>query len=195
MRYVVKIGGSLLNQGAAVAVEWLRYWLQWAQEQPVLLVLGGGAPVDALRHLAQGWPLDEEFFHRWALEAMDANAAMVVTYFQLASIQRLAEWHTNGLAVWSGSRALATVPELHPSWRTTSDTIAAWLGAQGDAPVIIVKALDPPCGAALHLTGGNRELWAPYFDEELAHWIDRTTVWWSGPGLWQIEANGSQMLK
>ncbi|MCY0879342.1 MAG: hypothetical protein OWU84_10420 [Firmicutes bacterium] len=182
MGYVVKIGGSLVNQGYAVVARALAFWRQRAGREPMLLVVGGGAPVDGLRVLARGWPVDDRLFHPWALAIMDMNATLVAAHFGLATIERLDQWTAGaGIQVWVGAQRLAHIAELDASWRTTSDTVAAWLGYQLQAEVGVVKALPPPSAAPWRLTLENASLWRPHFDDALIEWVERVPVWWSGP--------------
>lgn len=79
---VVKVGGSLLslpNLG-----DDLRRWLAAEPTAASLLVVGGGPPVDAVRHLATSYRYDEQFLHWLCVDALEISHRMLA--------EQLAEW-------------------------------------------------------------------------------------------------------
>jgi aspartokinase-like uncharacterized kinase len=193
MRAVVKIGGSLVNQGAAAGLRWFTWCHKLASSHRVLVVVGGGLTVDALRTMASRWPLGEVAFHWRALRLMDLNAGLVAEYYGLEAVDQL-DWMDGdqGLAVWVGSESLKEVPELDPSWRTTSDTVAAWLSYRAKAAAAVVfKSVDPPAGQPMRLTRRNAAYWQLHFDPEVNKWLDRVAIWWQGPTGLQQEDPGA----
>lgn len=181
---IVKLGGSLLDQGPVRCEPWVRWLKREAGAQRVLVVVGGGKLVDALRGQSLQWPLAERSYHWRALSLMDFNARLWSEMYGLAEVDRVGEHLATGpdVAVWTGSARLADEPELEASWRTTSDAVAAWLGWRWRAPVMIVKSLAPPGAPVVALYERDGPLWFPHFDEMTRLFVGRgVRVWWSGP--------------
>lgn len=79
---IVKVGGSLLSLPSLG--DCLRRWLAAEPPAASLLLVGGGAPVDAVRHLATSYRYDDEFLHWLCIDALEIS-------FRLLT-QQLPEW-------------------------------------------------------------------------------------------------------
>lgn len=74
---VVKLGGSQLKIPGLG--DRLRLWIRSEPPAATLLIVGGGAPVDAIRELAQVNPYDEAFLHWLCVDLMEFSYRMLAT--------------------------------------------------------------------------------------------------------------------
>lgn len=124
-RRVVKLGGSLLADESTPAR--LRMFLELLPEAPTLIVVGGGAMVDAVRELNQVKAINSEAAHWLSIRLMDETAGVVASWFN--------DWHCTddfrdacAVGVFKPNRWLSgnAVRDLLPkNWKITSDSIAA----------------------------------------------------------------------
>ncbi len=140
---VVKLGGSLLTRP------------QWPEElelllpglqQPLLLIIGGGAVVDGLRAIDAEAPQPPALMHRLAIEAMRLTAAIVAESLTLPIVTTADDAHGAAIldvATWLTIHA-APLPE---DWSVTSDSLAAAVAAAVDADLLLVKSVPPPAAA------------------------------------------------
>lgn len=139
---VVKLGGSIVRGGA------LAGWLDVIADaqRPIVLVPGGGALADEVRHCQRQLGFGDSTAHRMALLAMDqlawAIAGMTPGYEVGTTIEDLHNVHGRGLvAVWAPSAFLADRTDIEATWRLTSDSLALWLaGKLGAAACCVVKS-------------------------------------------------------
>jgi hypothetical protein len=126
---VVKIGGSLLHQGAEI-VSVVR-----SSHRPLLIVPGGGTFADMVRHSA----VNDDAAHWMAIAAMDQYGWM------------LASWGigTTDLLEIPGRpcvllpyRVMRERDPLPHSWDVTSDTIAAWVASMLGTDLLLLKSVD-----------------------------------------------------
>jgi aspartokinase-like uncharacterized kinase len=138
--------------------------------------------VEALRKQSALWPLSEADYHHRALAMMDFNGQLFAQIYGLPSQDRaIALDDPPPIGVWTGSAQLILVSELEPSWRTTSDAVAAWLGWTLHCPVRIVKSVMPPNGIPMTLTEKSWLLWRNHFDEMTPVWVKRgVDITWIG---------------
>lgn len=129
---VVKVGGSLYDLPDLGAR--LRTWLATLGTRRVLLIPGGGAAVDLVRHAAATGSLDETTCHWLALSALQFTGKLLAARLQNGMFledlaQREAAWQQSWLPVLDVHR-FATQDErtgdaLPHSWAATSDSFAA----------------------------------------------------------------------
>ena len=128
---VVKLGGSLLDMPGVWTK--LRKWLDALQE-PHLLVVGGGAIVEAIRQVVSLHQLDSELAHNLALKGMELNGLVAKAMLQRSEIvyafSDCRRAYCDGLtAILDPFWFLATLDNqaapLPHSWDVTSDSIAA----------------------------------------------------------------------
>ncbi len=131
---VVKLGGSVVRGSQ------LEPWLQVVADakQPIVIVPGGGALADEVRHCQRRLGFDDVTAHRMALLAMDQLAWAVaglraglevgVTETDLQDILRRGR-----VAIWAPSGLIAGRPDVEAAWRLTSDSLAVWLAGRLDA--------------------------------------------------------------
>lgn len=139
---VVKLGGSIVRGGT------LAGWLDVISDaqRPIVLVPGGGALADEVRHCQRQLGFGDSTAHRMALLAMDqlawAIAGMTPGYEVGTTIEDLRNIHERGLvAVWAPSAFLADRTDVEATWRLTSDSLALWLaGKLGAASCCVVKS-------------------------------------------------------
>ncbi|WP_342162791.1 uridylate kinase [Methylobacterium sp. SD21] len=145
MRSVVKVGGSLLADGAR-----LRAVLAGlAAGSRCVIVPGGGPDADAVRADQAREGFSDAQAHRLALDAMGRTAARF-----LAIEPRLAldtsPWdgaRDETALVWDPALLRAGHPDIPETWDVTSDSLALWLAARLGAPsCTLVKSADAPAG-------------------------------------------------
>src|SRR5262245_6432210 len=128
---VVKLGGSLLTMPGLGAK--LRDWLDALATRKSILVVGGGAAVDAIRVLDAVHHFGEEQAHWLAVRAMSLNARVVA---QLLPASRFITALEDGEETWAADCTAIIDPipvllgdwgnpgELPHRWAVTSDSIA-----------------------------------------------------------------------
>ena len=140
---VVKLGGSVIRSPDLSA--WLDAIL--SSPAPVVIVPGGGALADEVRHCQQQLGFGDPAAHRMALLAMDQLAWAVagmrpgLEVGQDAAALRdiLARGHA---AVWAPYALVSSRSDLEATWRLTSDSLALWLAGQlGAERCDIIKSL------------------------------------------------------
>jgi aspartokinase-like uncharacterized kinase len=168
---IIKLGGSLFDL-PDLAGE-LRRWL--AQQPPAanVLLAGGGRPADAVREFDRLHGLGDLDAHWLAIRAMELNARLLTSLLKadwLDSLDQGAERaparaNTNlkrkrenaalpPLAILNSYRFMRederTVNLLPPSWRVTSDSIAARAAEHGGArELVLLKSALPPLPATI----------------------------------------------
>jgi len=126
---VVKIGGSLTDCAGGLVEEILASGLQ------ALVVPGGGGFADGVRDLDP----PPTAAHWMAVCAMEAYGWYLSSFGLPATVELAAP---EGPAVLLPYVPLREADPLPHSWDVTSDTIAAWVAARLDAPLILVKSVD-----------------------------------------------------
>lgn len=160
MRRVVKLGGSLLK--FTDLPERVARWEQAVPAAETLLVVGGGAMVDAMRDLYAHHALDEPSMHWRCVRLLRATFEIVGEIFphwnRIATAQQLEEvldrpgapaMHLVAVDCfyYPGSDLSRILPE---SWDTTADSIAAGLARRcGTAELHLLKSCQIPRGHSL----------------------------------------------
>lgn len=154
MRRVVKIGGSLLRRDDLVPT--LTRW--FVQQQPAenLVVVGGGAVVDAIRELDEIRPGDPVETHWLCVSLLDVTLRRMASWFPWPVVTTPEELRRGlstgfatatptlvGVGAFYGPEAEGASDVLPTGWETTTDSIAAWLALQVDAgELVILKSCD-----------------------------------------------------
>ncbi len=144
---VVKVGGSLLR--LADLSSRLRSWLELQAPATNLVVVGGGQLVEELRQQQRLWGYSDELAHRLALRLMDINAqqlASVCPHGRLLSAwsPQLCKQHVGELEILECGEWAAGEEVFEPSWRTTSDSVAAEIaGRTGATELVVLKSALP----------------------------------------------------
>ena len=161
---VIKLGGSLLEL-PDLGPRLRRFVHQLNPPDCTLILVGGGAVVDAIRNYDNRWKLDEVPCHWLCVHLLNSTARLLhllmpewplimhpQTLTQwLASASRTEKPNHNRLpaivAPDSFYSPTANAHSLPLSWETTSDSIAALLAriTQADE-LILLKSTDPPSG-------------------------------------------------
>jgi aspartokinase-like uncharacterized kinase len=152
-RRVVKLGGSLLSDGA-----WIACFRQWLGLQPPMasvLIVGGGAVADVIREWSREYRLFEEVAHWLAIDAMSITARLA------AGLLPEANWTDSGqdlsrnkdcadLTIFDPRRWLhddepsAEGERLSVGWDTTSDSIAARVAqVMNCSELVLLKSCRP----------------------------------------------------
>jgi aspartokinase-like uncharacterized kinase len=145
---VVKLGGSFAF--SATLTDWIRALASCAGR--VVIVPGGGPFADAVRTAQRRMGFDDRAAHLMSLLAMEQYGHALICCDDLLqpadSVERI-ERHlaAERVPVWMPARMAAAAPDVEPSWRVTSDSLAAWLGGRIEADrLILVKHVDSLSG-------------------------------------------------
>jgi len=140
---VVKVGGSLLSR-PGWPDELCGLLESWGG--PLLLVVGGGPPVDGLRTIDAAAAAPPKLMHRLAIEAMGLTARLVADCLQLPLVGEFAP--TDRAAVLDAPawlQAAGRLGALPIGWQVTSDSIAAAVAASLGGGLLLAKSVPPPC--------------------------------------------------
>jgi aspartokinase-like uncharacterized kinase len=143
-RTVGKVGGSLYD--LPYLRDRLRIWIARCTGQ-VLLVPGGGAAADIVRHLDRVHGLGEEAAHWFALRALTVNAHFLS---RLVGAPVVPSPGDDKVAVLD-PHAFCLADEGRPgslphAWQATSDAIAARVAEVVTADLVLLKSADLPPG-------------------------------------------------
>lgn len=149
-RRLIKLGGSLLDWP-----ELPSGFRRWLAEQPPavnVLLVGGGAIVDALRQLDRVHQLPAESSHWLAIEAMSLTARLAFELFPeacFAKDENPFDRPTGSLVIFDAQpflRADALRTDALPiGWEVTSDSIAARVARRLEASeLVLLKSVSAP---------------------------------------------------
>jgi 5-(aminomethyl)-3-furanmethanol phosphate kinase len=147
---VVKLGGSFAF--SEVLADWIGALASCAGS--VVMVPGGGPFADAVRHAQGRMGFDDRAAHDMSLLAMEQYGRAVISFSHLLSPADTVEAIERRLAarqvpVWMPMRMVSAAADIAPSWKATSDSLAAWLCGQiGADRLILVKHVDLLSGPA-----------------------------------------------
>lgn len=131
MKRVVKLGGSLVNNGTITAA----FIKLNAWQDSVLVVPGGGVFADQVRALQSEWCFDDRSAHVMAILAMQQMAILLqsrLPNFKLISgVDRLS--NDGERMIWSPSVAELDAAAIPSTWDISSDSLAAWIAGVWDA--------------------------------------------------------------
>ncbi|MDE2180834.1 MAG: hypothetical protein KGJ40_08310 [candidate division NC10 bacterium] len=143
---VIKVGGSLGKWGGLGKL--LDSIGRWRGSTNVLIVPGGGVFADLVRAEYRRLRLTEHAAHRMAILAMDQYGLQLCDLASKAvpasSLNQIMEVIRCGrLPVYLPSRSLSRRDPFKPSWRVTSDSIAAYIaGRVGAKALLLLKHVD-----------------------------------------------------
>lgn len=154
---VVKLGGSLWSFEALIPA--LRDWLAHQSTAHNVILVGGGAFAETVRHIDQRFGLDPEKAHWLCVRLMDTSARMMslllpeaVFIDRYEELQQLLESTASERPLlFSAEEFLqrhesrARGARLPNDWCTTSDSIAARVAHSVQArELVLLKSADPP---------------------------------------------------
>jgi dihydroneopterin aldolase len=138
---IVKLGGSFAFSN--VLTHWIGALASCAGS--VVIVPGGGPFADAVRHAQGRMGFDDRAAHDMSLLAMEQYGLAIISFDDLLSPADTVEAIEQHLAarqvpVWMPMRMVSMASDIAPSWKVTSDSLAAWLcGRIGADRLILVK--------------------------------------------------------
>jgi len=142
---VVKLGGSVIRSSELTA--WLDAIV--SARVPVVVVPGGGALADEVRHCQQQLGFGDPSAHRMALLAMDQLAWAVAGLrpgLEVGATEEVlrASLARGLVAVWAPYALISSRGDVEASWRLTSDSLALWLaGRIGATHCYLIKSIAP----------------------------------------------------
>ena len=145
---VVKFGGSFAF--TEVLADWLRALASCAGG--VVIVPGGGPFADAVRCAQSRMGFDDSAAHHMSLLAMEQYGRALISFNDLllpADTIEVIERRLSAkqVPVWMPVRMVSEAADIAPSWKVTSDSLAAWLsGMIGANRLILVKHVGPLSG-------------------------------------------------
>jgi len=138
---VIKLGGSFAF--TEVLADWVRALASCAGG--VVVVPGGGPFADAVRYAQSRMGFDDGAAHHMSLLAMEQYGRALISLSDLlfpADTIEVIERRLSAeqVPVWMPVRMVSKAAEIAPSWKVTSDSLAAWLcGMIGAKRLILVK--------------------------------------------------------
>lgn len=183
-RYLVKVGGSVLDAGRAAAVVAA---LPFDRRETVFLA-GGGARADQVRAAQKRDGFDDATAHRFALEAMndmaDCLAAVAPHLAVVGSLDAVGDTLSAGLCPvirpWPALSRDVLLPE---NWSATSDAIAARLAEIVGTAVVLVKSVDTHVGQS-----ASDLAEAGIVDSEFPRIVRRSFLKWAVLGPAEVSA-------
>lgn len=188
---VIKVGGSLGRwKGLGRLLDSIE---QWKGSTNVLVVPGGGVFADLVRAEYRRSRLSERAAHRMAVLAMDQYGLQLCDLATRAapatSLNQVMEVIRGGrLPVYLPSRSLMRRDPFTPSWRVTSDSIAAYIAGYAKAnSLLLLKSVDgifardpkiDPSAPLLPSVARSRLSRHSGVDRELAKWLDGIDCCW-----------------
>ncbi len=146
-RRAIKLGGSLLDWPELPAA--FASWLAVQPKATNIVVVGGGAIVDALRELDRVGSLGAEACHWLAIHGMSLTAALAAELLGadklVTDFESLQQLDGNGLYVFDVERFMRDDADgaepLPCSWEVTSDSIAARVAVRlGAEELVLLKS-------------------------------------------------------
>lgn len=145
MKFVVKIGGSLISSGRDIIEHLDKYSSVMAAktgtEVKIVIVPGGGPFADVVRlHAKENAGISEDTAHWMAILAMNQYGLYLSDRMAKSKVIETFDRIKTGVFILLPYKILKELDPLPHSWKVTSDTIAAWVANQLDAEFI--KATD-----------------------------------------------------
>lgn len=146
--WIIKIGGSLLDY--PYLKDWLNVLNQYGAGR-VVIVPGGGAFADQVRHQQDQWQFNDQLAHRMALRSMDQYGLMLSdigldgdsNLEPVASKSEILKALNNSqIPVWLPAQMLDLDTSIPQNWDMTSDSLAAWLARDLNAErLVLIKII------------------------------------------------------
>ena len=147
LKVVIKVGGSLMNYPYQLK-EILKVISVQSERHNVLVVPGGGAFADKVRDFHSRKYLSDSAAHWLAIRSMNLTAAILADMHSSMSYysekDALERWAEGQSFILQPYELLKSYDRLPHSWDVTSDSIAYWIGIEGDADVVLfLKSINP----------------------------------------------------
>jgi aspartokinase-like uncharacterized kinase len=173
----VKVGGSLLTRpdwaaGLAALLEPLT--------APLLIVVGGGPLVDALRAIDARSPQPAAVMHELAIDTMGVTARLMAAALGVPLVidapRRDAEAPIAVLDAPAWLRHGGRLAVLPVGWHVTSDSIAAFVASRCGGRLLLVKSVPPPIA---DLTSLGEAGWVDRYFPTAS--LPLTSIMWAAP--------------
>lgn len=136
---IIKLGGSLFH--TPELSQWLELLAEASQQEPVIIVPGGGPFADEVRHAQRLHRFSDNTAHHMAILAMSQFGLLLADLAPQCSPFYYPQQHAeikNGLHVWLPDRSILDIAELPHSWEISSDSLALWLSQQLDVTELVM---------------------------------------------------------
>jgi aspartokinase-like uncharacterized kinase len=159
MRVVVKIGGSLIREAPELVTRLVKEFgsiREFSSKTPenvkevhacknsnysILIVPGGGLFTDSIRALDEEFTFGADAAHWMAILGMEQYAYYLLGKSGATATDLITDLPC-GVSILFPYRLLKTEDPLPHTWDVTSDTIAAWVAKEINAPFIKVTDVD-----------------------------------------------------
>jgi aspartokinase-like uncharacterized kinase len=160
MRRVIKVGGSLLTRRDLITA--LPNWIAAQPPAENLCLVGGGQLIDAIRRLDELHPGDPEKIHWLCVGLLQVTHEWVASWFNWTVIDAQEDFDISLSNGFSDATPTLVAPSafyrfetnsqlnvpLPNDWRTTTDSIAAWLAIRCEADeLVLLKSCQVDAGA------------------------------------------------
>jgi aspartokinase-like uncharacterized kinase len=142
MDAVIKVGGSL--QADPIALGNLCKTLKEVSSRYNLLIVpGGGHFVELIRKLQMKHGFSDKVAHRVAILGMNIYGLVLHDLIEGSTLTDAYRRRTRGCSIFLPYKTLGRSKKLEPTWKVTSDSIAAWVADKvGCKKLLLVKMVD-----------------------------------------------------
>ncbi|KXB00172.1 hypothetical protein AKJ47_02600 [candidate division MSBL1 archaeon SCGC-AAA261G05] len=152
MRIVIKVGGSFQKAPSALRSVCMTIE-EISKKHRLLIVPGGGKFADLIRDIQTKLGLSDRVAHQMAILGMDIYGLALSEFLKDFALVDDLKNREGENQIFLPYRTLKDSNELEPSWKVTSDTIAAWTCSKTDfEKLILIKRVD-----GIHIQGKLRK--------------------------------------
>lgn len=143
MEAVIKIGGSLQRDPATLR-KLCGALSRMAKKHGLLVVPGGGVLAELVRRAQAKFKFSDRVAHLLAIQAMEVYGFILHSMIQGSVLSSsLTRGRLGKCRIFLPLKTLKDSSDLKPSWRVTSDSIAAWVSWRvGCRKLLLIKAVD-----------------------------------------------------
>ena len=142
MDAVIKVGGSL-QAYPTVFKKLCKTLGKISKSRNLLIVPGGGKFADLVRELQARYGFSDRIAHEMAILSTDLYGLMIHELIPESKLVDSLESEAKGCSILLPYRTLKGSRELEPSWKLTSDSIAAWVARELVCEkLLLVKLVD-----------------------------------------------------
>ncbi len=142
MDVVIKVGGGLQADPPALR-NLCRTLKEISNRHGLLIIPGGGDFANLVRKLQMKHEFSDQVAHQMAILSMNLYGLMFHDLIDGSTLTDIPKREARGCSIFLPYRTLGCSPELEPTWKVTSDSIAAWVTEKiGCKKLLLVKMID-----------------------------------------------------